>query len=315
MKSFERINYSLRANKHVERRLMFEAFQTMEPEFGISAYRYIGLGSMWFADFTLAHKVLGITDLSSIEAEKLDADRARFNRPFDPVVVVDGETTLVLPDMQLDQKRAIVWLDYDGVIASSTLSDIAELSAKLSSGSIALVTLNSQVPRGSQEAKEAVIRPILGTLIPQTLPSTFFDQTPEAYPASLATALFDQFATSLIDAGRTDVTFVPMFNFFYADSAPMITVGGMIADETDQQRFKAWYDRTKLEAVSGRSQYLIRVPHLTPREKLAIDQMMPCLPENISDELAKRGLPFDATAVRDYSRFYPYYPLYAEFSP
>ncbi len=61
--SFEKINYNLRPNKCIERKMMCETLSRLSHLEHLHNYRYIGLGSPYFSDFSLFHKNLGITEL------------------------------------------------------------------------------------------------------------------------------------------------------------------------------------------------------------------------------------------------------------
>src|SRR5713226_5987155 len=95
----ERLNYSLRPNKNVERKLMAGVLRALMPEIPIGESRYIGMGSLWFVDFVLFHRVLGITDMVSVERDLVD--RARFNQPYDCVVVREGDIGAVLTQLAI----------------------------------------------------------------------------------------------------------------------------------------------------------------------------------------------------------------------
>ena len=58
MPSFDAINYATRPNKNVERKLIFSSLRELDRSFDLSNHKYIGLGSVWFVDFVLAHKSL-----------------------------------------------------------------------------------------------------------------------------------------------------------------------------------------------------------------------------------------------------------------
>src|SRR5260370_29402546 len=107
------VNYLLRPNKNVERKLIIDGLKALRMKFGIDAYTYVGMGSMWFVDFIMAHKELGIRRMFTIEREPAYVDRARFNKPYDCVTVSPGESTMVLPDLGLEGQRVLVWLDYN----------------------------------------------------------------------------------------------------------------------------------------------------------------------------------------------------------
>ena len=65
--AIDSINYQIRPNKNVERKLFLEMFRRLDDRLDITQYRYVGLGGLWFADFSLFHRRLGLTDLTSIE--------------------------------------------------------------------------------------------------------------------------------------------------------------------------------------------------------------------------------------------------------
>jgi hypothetical protein len=88
--SFERINYGLRPAKHIERKMMVEAFRRLEPVASLKSYRYVGFGSPYFPDFSLIHRSLGISTMVSIERELSSERRMCFNRPFKCISIEMG---------------------------------------------------------------------------------------------------------------------------------------------------------------------------------------------------------------------------------
>ena len=82
--SYEKIDYRLRPAKGVERKMLANAFWRLAAFDKIERYRYIGMGSVYFNDFILFHKVLGIKKLISIEGEDNPEKQKRFklNKPF-----------------------------------------------------------------------------------------------------------------------------------------------------------------------------------------------------------------------------------------
>jgi len=67
--SYRIINYALRPAKAIERRMLCAAFERLHPFQRIQDYRYVGFGSIYFSDFQLLHRQLGITDMLSIERD------------------------------------------------------------------------------------------------------------------------------------------------------------------------------------------------------------------------------------------------------
>ena len=140
--SFSKINYAVRPNKNVERKLMAEALLCLKDAFGISDYNYIGMGSMWFTDFILFHKVLLIDSMFSIEKEEY-AKRAAFNKPYDCITVVQGDSTAVLPSMPELGQSSIIWLDYDTGLDGPVLKDTKTVCEKAKNGNIFMITVNA----------------------------------------------------------------------------------------------------------------------------------------------------------------------------
>ena len=306
--SFRRVNYSIRPNKNVERKLIFESLRGLEHDLSLSRYRYIGFGSMWFSDFILAHRVLGIDDMISIERDSADAARAEFNKPFRTIRVEPGEASQVLPELALRDHKSVVWLDYDSGFEGPAWNDVAVVAQEAPSGSFLFVTINATPPR-NKDGKEAKLRKVLGSLVPSQLSTDYFDKVPACFPANLASLMTNNIVSAMVRAGRVDEAFVPLFNFFYSDGAPMITLGGVIADATVKSVIDAWRARYELRWVAGSEQYVIDVPHLTPKEKIACDQEMP----SIEPFEPVRSIPLTPDQWDAYRRHYRHYPLFAEF--
>src|SRR5712692_6704606 len=97
MASFDAINYSLRPSKSIQRQLVFDGVRFLQDVMELDRLAYIGFGSIWFTDFVLAHKVLRIDDMVSIEDNDIGYLRAKFNSPYSTVRVEHGLSTAILP--------------------------------------------------------------------------------------------------------------------------------------------------------------------------------------------------------------------------
>ena len=101
---------------------------------------------MWYVDFILVHKTLQTKRMYSIEREMF-AKEAEFNRPYDCIHVVAGDTTKMLPDMESLSRKAIVWLDHDTGLEGPALTDAKIICEKAKSGSIFITTVNAEHKR------------------------------------------------------------------------------------------------------------------------------------------------------------------------
>lgn len=353
MASFEYVNYYLRTNKNIERKIIFESLDLLDEFFSLKNYRYLGFGGLWFVDFLLAHKMIGISDMISIEKDRIGFLRARFNKPFGCIEIKEGESNDVIPMLSLADKPLIAWLDYDGdLVGSSALEDVALLCSTVKSGSILLVTLNAHVGQlnsliepvenvieliaelvdddrvsdsenlqmirrvvedvrvSRTKNREAALRVLGGDFLPDSVPKQYLQKS--GFPAALAAIIIESIRHSLLSSGRME-RFYPLFNFSYKDNAPMITVGGMIADNADAIKIQNSHIRRKSH-ITGEKPYEIKVPPLTVREKLALDQLLP-RKSNLTSGLVERKYNFQLydEQLLAYRRFYTYYPLFGEF--
>lgn len=140
--SYERINYALRPAKNIERKMIADALRRLRGFAPLKTYRYIGLGSTYFSDFTLFHKALDIQQMTSIEEDEQNSERFEFNVPFGCVEMAFGHSTDVLPTLSWDAET-IVWLDYDDPLDGGMLADIRFVTAEAKPGSVLIVTANA----------------------------------------------------------------------------------------------------------------------------------------------------------------------------
>ena len=312
MTAVNEFNYAIRPNKNVERKLVFEILSELDEQFPFEPYLYVGMGSFWFADFILAHTVLGIRRLTSIQKGERLAARARFNVPYACISVVEGDTATVIPEIRFDSGRAIIWLDHE-VTPMAILDEVADLCSRLPSGSVLVITANARPDPGVQSegedlhaARARQFQVDYGELAPATLPLSYFEA--QQFPVNLSSLLFKFLAHSVRITGRTE-RFHPLFNFRYRDNAPMITIGGMILNDVDAARLaKVPFVRTGAFAL-GEEQVEIAVPPLTTREKLTLDSR---LPTAAASDLRDLGFELKPRQLEGYHLHYKRYPLFGE---
>jgi|SRR5438128_8005847 len=100
-----RIDYSIRPAKSVERKMLAEALSRLSKLERPDNYRYVGFGAIYFRDFSLFHKMLGIHDMKSIEHNRSEETRFWSNRPFRCVEMLFGPSRVELPKAGLDEKK------------------------------------------------------------------------------------------------------------------------------------------------------------------------------------------------------------------
>jgi hypothetical protein len=304
--SYARINYSLRPAKHVERKMVFEALRRLDRIADLRQFRYIGLGSPFFADFRLAHREIGIQSLLNIEQETDDQERFEFNRPFGCVEMEFGEASDVLDEIDWEI-RTIAWLDYDKPLNTAQIADVKRLAANLKSGSVIVITTNAD-PFGLEGRVERLQKQ-LGDYLPLSADDP--DLLGGWGTAQLLRSIIhDAIQQQLVIRNEglppgAGIHYTQAFNFNYADGVRMLTVGGMLFDAGMVGNAQQ-LDLDSLPFVRrGEDAYVVEIPHLTWKEMTHLESAFPCDP-------ADAGLDFlDRDAVEQYSAVYRYFPRYA----
>lgn len=209
-----------------------EAFRKLSEFGSLDTYRYIGFGSTFFSDFSLFHKSLKITNNLSIEREKEDEERFRFNLPYKCIDLIFGESNEILRTLPWDV-RTIIWLDYDRKLNRSMLSDVNTVCSHAIPGSLLIITVDARPDE--YDVRVESLKERIGELkVPEGLT--------KARLAGWGTAnVYRQIITNEIlttlnsrNGGRrkgTQFLYKQFFNFHYADTAKMLTVGGLFYDE------------------------------------------------------------------------------------
>ena len=308
--SFEKVDYSVRPAKNIERKMFAEMVARLRVFRAIDDYAYVGLGSTFFTDFVLFHKMFGITRMVSIEKAEAHRDRIDFNRPYSCVNVEFGETTAVLPRLNWSVP-ALVWLDYDDPLNARKLDDLTYLAQNLPSSSFVLVTLPS-FPNAFQAGgppnlpnRLETMRSHLGGKVPDSFqPRDTFD-LPQAQ-RRIANAVIGE-ALSLRNSALPDaeqIKYEQTLFFRYADGAEMVTFGGLMVTSADSRRL----NRSGLRGLpfyrSGARYYRLEPPKLTVKERHCLEKQLP------GTEAKCPGVSEDF--VKEYARLYRYFPYFVE---
>ena len=315
MSSFRKINYSLRPAKHAERKMMGELFRRLSAFAPLEEYRYVGLGSVWFADFSLYHKALGIADMVSIE--RATGSRARFeaNRPFN-IQMKFKPTTEALPELDWT-KRSIVWLDYDGVLSTDILLDARLVVGSCRSGTIVAISVNC----GRADQVNAAESDSSGPSALDRFRVTFGRErvANDIADDDLLGRRFAQLSRNMILAeieetvarrngqGEPKCFFAPIVSFSYRDDAPMTTVVGVLYDEPEREN----YDKChfgELDFLSAGNQLVdIQVPKLTIKELRYLENQLPL---NHGHDLRLEG-DIPQSEASAFAKLYRYLPNFA----
>jgi hypothetical protein len=303
--SYKTVQYELRPAKQVERRMLIDALQTLSASrFDISSYQYTGMGSIYFVDFVLFHKFLGINSMWTVEHDASIAKRIRFNRPFSFVKIFMTSASEVVAQLPLS-KQHLLWLDYDDYISSTLAQDVYTAISRLRAGSIVLITVDVEAPDNDptpNNIKQHFMAEVERYLPPK--PKFVSSELP-----ALNLAVIDNLCRSAISV-RDDVSFQPLFSFLYKDGHQMLTVGGMVVGQNERRLLDE-------RALKVRNPYMrftweeapcnISVPSLTRKERMFLEGEMPG-----SKSWRPSKFELDEKEVKAYRDIYRFFPVYAE---
>lgn len=158
-------NYATAPLKAITREMIVEITRRLVHYGPLRDATYIGLGALEFVDFRLAYERLGIENFISIE-EAHPVERLEFNRPYDSIRILHGNTNNRLPEIEeLKTTRCVVWMDYTTRLRQAEHRDLAYLASVMIPGSALFVCAN----RGSSEKEFDAIKVEMGDYYDENL--------------------------------------------------------------------------------------------------------------------------------------------------
>ncbi len=308
--SFDRIDYSLRIGKYAERRMMADIFRRLSIFGNLEDYEYIGFGSVWFADFILFHRALGMEKMVSIEGEVNSEERVRFNRPY-RIDVRMGLSGAVLPNVDWSGRK-VAWLDYDDPISKAFLIDVRTFARNAVSGSVLSVSVpcsfapETRAKKGPIPKAEAFRQRFDDGQVPAKLTEAHL------FGWSFGTLARRMFAMAIEDALKVralegdKLSFQEICSFEYEDGAKMTTLTGIFYTDEDAPKVAGCgFDHLDFQHEVGRPVRIVN-PKLTIKE---IRHLEAQLPFKASGPLQHRAIPHEQ--VSNFVRFYRYFPKFA----
>jgi hypothetical protein len=294
--------------KQIERRMIIDALSRLATGgFNVKKYRYVGMGSIYFVDYIMLHRYLGMRDMLSVEYSAEIEKRVKFNRPFKCVDLEFGPVGDFVATLDPD-KEHVVWLDYDDVMQEFMLVDVVNAAAVLSRGSLLLITVDCEAPvrPGRPQQWKRHFEKVAKAFCNRNRKVQGYGQSKlpqvntEIFLAAIKQGL----------AGRGDVRFLPMFNFLYADGHLMLTIGGMLGNDEDERKLRNcdFADAVYFRESFKPPPYKVPLIRVTRKERMHLDSAMP----PIRSGWTPADFELEENVVREYAEVYRYLPSYAE---
>ncbi|HEM49450.1 MAG TPA: hypothetical protein ENO27_04480 [Caldithrix sp.] len=326
-KSFELINYYYRPNKQVERKIIIDIIQGYRGILTPEDYCYIGMGSIYYYDFILLHKLIGISDLVSIDNDTSEK-RFKFNKPYDFISFFNKSSSDYLIEHDFSSKPTIIWLDYDQSFLNNdfVFPDLSIISKEAREKHFIIITLNSNNPKTDE--KEQFMAKYNDFISPAIKKKAF--TSPKFFIYLLQNILINYIEKQ---NEYSDYKFHKLFSFYYKDGAPMYTLGGVFTE--DIQQFISSKNSHKDINFNKDEIHHINIPKITYKEKFYLDSKITQLKkwieegyslieeDKIRDENEKKriiekilssNMAFELSKeeVENYISNYKYFPQYYE---
>lgn len=309
MYSFDNINYSLRPNKVIQRHMAFDGLQLVSGELELNKAKYFGFGSIWFADFILAHKRLGINDMISAEIDEVTYKRAKFNSPFRTIKVVHGHSSSVLDALSKSpaakRKPWVLWLDYVSGPTVEVREDIDRVVDNAPDNSVLLVTLNvtgGAIGKGL-EARRDQLRNLFGDAVADDAPLTEFESN--KLPAVVSEGIQNYVESRCQRLKQRPC--VPAFSMPYRDTAQMLTLGFILPSAEKERPVREIVLR---DDWPGFPSLPVETPPLTPKELTVLQRILPSSRPLTDGDLARLGFALEEGMLDVYSAHYRRYPSF-----
>jgi hypothetical protein len=267
------------------------------PNHDMSRYAYASMSGKFMDDLKLAHRVLKITKLYSIEQDRIVFGRQLFNKPLSWIQCrlqssedfIDNFDTLC---EELGYPKFIVWLDFAAANKrGAQLSELQALIAKLADYDVVKITLNADIRtllstpadesdqqisvQAADRAREDALAKLsrqLGEFCPSDI--NLDHMRNDGLPNLLAESVRIAAVKGMTGQPRSRI--IPLTINRYSDGHQMLTVTAIVLPKDAEEDF--WSD-TKLQTWPFISNdwnkiHSITVPDLSFREKLEIDQKL-----------------------------------------
>jgi hypothetical protein len=296
--------------------MLSEIFRRLRPFQPVEDYTYVGLGSIWFSDFSLFHRALGIRDMQSIEKVKTAKDRVEANKPFSTIAVAYDDTSVVLP--QLDwSKRSFIWLDYDDQLSPNMLLDCQTVATYAASGTVLAVSVQCQQAKEVDDAQDDPAGPLAFDRFRdqfgrESIPQDAAEEDLFGWPLGklsrrmIETKIQSTLAVRNIGIGQFNtVSFLPICEIEYKDGAKMTTTVGIFVEGRELHLAQACgFDTLDFLSPTGRP-IRIDIPVLTTREIRHVERQLP-----------RTAVPMDYGSIPTsdadrFAEFYRYLPNFA----
>ena len=306
--------YHLRPNKAVDRFVLLEAIRRLERFEDLAQYTYYGLGGPYLEDFRVLYEMRDDIRMVSIESKERIFKRQDFHRPCSTLQLENVDIFQFIDQYEHDDQKSIFWLDYTNLkLANFEYFEL--LLKKVAERSLVKVSLRAEATDWRDDPKSFVQE--FRAIMPDP------DDDPPLMDSSYAKLLQDMLMIVAQRAlpGELPTMFQPITSFFYSDSTGMLTVTGVVCSRDDEKTFREAFDGWHFANLDWREPKVIDVPILSTKERLRLQEKLPCEGDAGKTLLEALGYELDGGAdgtmrqLEQYSKYHRYYPYFIRAVP
>lgn len=312
MSSTNRIDYSLRQNKAIERGIVFDGMRKVMERLALGPSSvYIGFGSVWFTDFHLAHRHLGIREMISLESDEVTARRAEFNKPYRTIRVIPGDSEDKLPELleepELQDRPWVVWLDYDQALGEDRLEQIDDMVRYLPPDSYLVATFSATPGQyGKPAVRPRTLKRLFGFAMAEE-PDVEAVREEVDLARILSETLEARMQALAIEAGRPPA--IPSFRLRYRDGVTMVTVGIFLPSGGSKETVQSIVDDPEWAGLVPEA---IMTPPLTAQEVAALRALLPASGSLTRSDVNACGFDLEDDQLSAFAAHYLRYPTFAQ---
>ncbi len=309
--------YPIRPNKTVDRLMLIDVLRRLEGMGKISEYTYHSLGGPFLEDFRLLYDFFPDLPMVSIENDKETHKRQKFHLPCRSTILELDELRHYLDQYDAKGRKSIFWLDYTK-LEYQAFTDFMGLLTSVADGSVIKLTLraepsdywDSSGDKKKDKEKIAVFARQFAALLPLAAkhPPSDFKKLAELLQDMLRIAV-----ERILPAGNGRC-FQLVSSFCYADGDGMATFTGIVCAEADRHKFCNLFKDWPFAHLKWQAPVKIKVPFLSTKERLHLQQFLPCHKRRGSTLHNALGYRVDndrnesIEGMSQYADFHKYYP-------
>jgi hypothetical protein len=313
--------YHLRTNKTADRFALIEAIRRLERlGGGLQEYIYYGLGGPCLEDMRLLYEFYPEIPMISIEEDEEICKRQEFHRPCSiaTLQLENNDMKSYITLYESNDKKSIFWLDYTA-FHYTYFNDFTTLLGKTACGSMVKITLRVDRrdywydPHSMKKEQVEEFQKEFASVLP----------TPSVRPswisgnfAYLVQRMLQIASEQALPAAATKLMFYPVSSFYYSDGTWMFTLTGVIWPRDDKAVIERAFGDWEFANLTWARPKLIDIPDLSTKERLLLQQLLPCSgPRGATlraklDYLINENILETEAALEQYAAFHRYFPYF-----